>query len=279
MKVSIVVTNRNYGKFLPDCLESIANQTYENIEVLLSDGKSTDGSVEIFELYSKRYGWKIFSYADNGQAEAISKGMSIASGDIFCWLNSDDIFLSNRSVEKMVQYFEDMESVDIVSLGGFYIDEIGRFIDPVRLVSHPLLRQRDLIYRGGFLQPATFWRRKVSEQIQIDLDLRYCFDSDFFLRASQKFNLLINQNDYIAGYRLHSNNLSLGVKSERIRETSWVTQKFFGKGFRSVYLNCIAFLVCVVERLPGVVNKVFLNWIYVLVNSLSYITVYRLPGI
>lgn len=279
MKVSIIVPNRNYANYLPACLDSIAFQTHKDIEVLLADGGSDDNSLDILKEYADHYGWEIFSYLDNGQADALNKGFRLASGEILCWLNSDDIFLSKRAIEKVVHYFQDMPSVDIVSLGGYYLNEEGRFIKPVQLLGHPLFSQDKLAYRCGLLQPATSWRKQVFEEISIDTSLKYTFDTDFFLRAIQKYNITINQDEYIAGYRLHGSNLSLGVKAERVEELYQLSSKIFGRRFRTYYLSFVVFLIGIADKLPVYIGKKIKRTIYFVVNSLSYITVYRLPSI
>jgi len=279
MKVSIIVPNRNYARYLPTCLDSIATQTYKDIEVLLADGGSHDNSLDILKDYAKNYCWRIFSYSDNGQADALAKGFKLASGEILCWLNSDDVFLSNRAIEKMVLYFQDTPSVDVVSLGGYYLDEQGKYIKPVKLLSHPLFSQDKLAYRCGLLQPATSWRKQVFDEVSINTSLRYTFDTDFFLRAFQKYNIVIAQDDYIAGYRLHGSNLSHGVKSERVEEIRLLNRKIFGKGFRASYLSFVVFLITLADHFPLYMSKKMKRLIYLLVNSLSYITIYRWPSI
>ena len=279
MKVSIIVPNRNYGRYLPDCLDSIAAQTYQDIEVLLADGGSTDDSVEIMQDYAKRYGWTIFSYSDKGQVDAISKGLNIATGEIQCWLNSDDIFISKRTLEKVVNKFQDLGAVDIISFGGYYLDEQGRYLTPIKLQTHPLFRQTDVVLRGGFIQPATFWRKKVFEEVKLDFHLAYSFDSDFFVRASQKFNLVVCPHDYLAGYRLTGSNLSVGIKYDRIQEIAKFNEKFFGKGFRFYYLQFIAIVIKMIGYLPKPLNSKMAQFVYLLNNLVSYLTIYRIPSI
>ncbi|MBW4549832.1 MAG: glycosyltransferase [Aphanocapsa sp. GSE-SYN-MK-11-07L] len=279
MKISIIVPNRNYAQYLPACLDSIAAQTYNNIEVLLADGKSDDGSQEIMEHYSRQYGWQIYSYSDTGQVDALNKGLEMATGDIQGWLNSDDILLSKRSLEKVAQSFNDYINLDIVSFGGYYLDKDGRYLRPTKLYFHPLFRQSDLGYRYGFLQPSTFWRKYVYDDLKLDPSFPYTFDCDFFVQASRKYNMLIDQNCYISGYRLHGMNLSVGVKHERIKELAKLDQKLVGSPFRTSHLNFLAFLVKTLSYLPERQRDILTKLIYFANNLLSYFTVYRSPSI
>jgi glycosyltransferase involved in cell wall biosynthesis len=280
MKVSIIVPNRNYANFLPVCLDSIASQTYQNIEVLLADGSSEDGSLGILEDYSRRYDWKIFSLSDKGQADAINKGLSIATGDIQCWLNSDDYFLSNKALEKVVEIYQEFSDLDVVSLGGYYTNENGYWLRPVLLNTHPLQRQTDIAFRGAFLQPATFWKRHVFEELNgLDSTYPFSFDSHFLIRAGQRFNMLLDQNIKISGYRLHGSNLSVGVKPERIKELAEFNRYFFGFGFRYLYLNFIAAIVSFICLFPNAISKKINYVIYLINNLASFLSLYRIPYI
>jgi glycosyltransferase involved in cell wall biosynthesis len=280
MKVSIIVPNRNYAEYLINCLDSIAMQTYPNIEVLLADGNSDDGSIEILEKYAMKYGWTIYSREDKGQVDAIDIGLKLAAGDIQCWLNSDDYFLSNQAIEKVVTLFQEFPSVDVVSLGGYYTDAKGYWIKAIKLQTHPLLRQNHLAMRGGFAQPSTFWKPHVFHEIGLVHNLPYSFDTYFFIQASRQFNMLIDQNIIVSGYRLHGSNLSLGVKSKRIRELAQNNAYIFGYGFRYLYLNSIAFIVMIISFVfpESIATKINLV-LYGINNFLSYLTIYRIPSI
>lgn len=280
MKVSIIVPNLNYAQFLPRCLDSIAQQTYKDIEVLLADGGSNDESIAILEHYSDIYGWPFFSRSDNGQADVINRGLMSASGDIQCWLNSDDFYLSNRALERIVNIFEEYEDLDIVSLGGYYVDASGHWLRPVLLNLHPLFRQTDLAYRGGFLQPATFWRSHVFQNLGgLNSKYRYVFDQHFLIRAGREHNMLLDQEIKIAAYCLHGSNLSMGVKSERISEIADSNKCFFGLGFRFSYLKLIGSITFLVNFLPSFLSRRITFGIYVLNNTLSFVSLYRIPSI
>lgn len=280
MKVSIIVPNLNYAIYLPACLNSIAAQTYKNIEVLLADGGSTDGSLEIIKDYADRYRWIIFSTKDKGQVDVLNRGLALATGEIQCWLNSDDIFLSNKAVEIAVSKFQELGDVDIISLGGYYLNENGRYLNPIKLHYHPLLRQSSLLFRWcAFVQPATFWKKEVFTTIKLDPSFFYSFDSDFFMEALAKFNILIDQNCYIAGYRLHDKNISLNFNSERVIELSRLNEKHLGKGFRTYYLRVLGFVVQLIQYCPQPLAYKLTKIIYFINNMMSYYTIHRIPSV
>ena len=92
--ISIITPSFNQGEFLEETILSVLNQAYEDIEYIVIDGGSTDNSVSIIEKYKDRLAYWV-SEPDNGQAEAIQKGMEKASGKYVAWLNSDDVYRIN----------------------------------------------------------------------------------------------------------------------------------------------------------------------------------------
>lgn len=117
-KVSIVIPSYNQGKYLEDTILSVINQTYKNIEIIIIDGGSTDNSVDIIKKYKDKIHFWV-SEKDKGQANAINKGFKKASGEIFAWLNSDDLYTEN-AVEQIVNEFNKDPSVSIV-YGDYYL--------------------------------------------------------------------------------------------------------------------------------------------------------------
>lgn len=88
-RITIVTPNYNQGRFLEDCIKSVISQDYPNVELIITDGGSTDNSLEIIGRYADRLAWWV-SEKDGGQADAINKGLARATGEIFNWLNADD---------------------------------------------------------------------------------------------------------------------------------------------------------------------------------------------
>ena len=96
IKFSIIVPNFNGKNFLKRCLDSILSQSYKNYEIIVIDGNSDDGSVELLKTYGNKIQW--VSEKDKGQADAINKGIKISSGEWITWQNSDDFYSNNNSL-------------------------------------------------------------------------------------------------------------------------------------------------------------------------------------
>ena len=279
MKVSIAVPSYNYGRYLEACLSSIQGQDYDNIEVLIADGGSTDDSLEIARKYCmKDSRFLVVSTEDLGQADAITKAFRFASGDLFGYLNADDCYICCDALSHVVATFGRYPNLGLVSFGGYYIDGEGRYMKLVRLRYHPFDSMAWMRYRTAVLQPATFWSRAVHEAIPLRKDFHFAFDAVFFYEAYRRFSW-VELPKSIAGYRLHGENKSHAVKSQRVLELARFEQVKFGpRSIRYYYLFLLSKVVRGLEILP-VLRKPLLNALYYMVNSLSFLTFHRLPSI
>src|SRR5688572_17262033 len=104
-KISVVMPSFNQAGYLEEAIKSVLDQPYENVELIIVDGLSTDGSVEIINSYKNRSNVKAIVEKDNGQADALRKGFSLCSGDIYAWLNSDDVYAED-AFRLVVEVFE-----------------------------------------------------------------------------------------------------------------------------------------------------------------------------
>ncbi len=184
-KVSIVTPSYNQKQFLEETILSVLNQDYPNIEYIIIDGGSTDGSVDIIRKYEHQLSYWV-SEPDRGQSQAINKGFQRAKGDILAWLNSDDEY-TQGAILTAVQTFIKYPDVAMVYGNCDIIDEQGNLTGHIR--SH----QCDLksLFRGNNIpQPSTFFKKKVLEEIgPLNETLKYAMDYDLFLRISSKFKI------------------------------------------------------------------------------------------
>lgn len=122
MKVSIITVVFNGADHIRDCIESIINQTYSDIEYIVVDGKSTDGTVDIVQSYGARIS-RFVSEPDKGLYDAMNKGIGMATGDVIGLLNADDFYRHDRVIENMVATFKRTDS-DAVYGDMLYVDRV-----------------------------------------------------------------------------------------------------------------------------------------------------------
>ncbi len=158
--VSVVTPSFNQARFLEATLRSVLEQDYPNIEYLVVDGESTDGSVDIIRRYADRLFWWV-SEKDSGQSEAINKGFRRARGEFVGWLNSDDVYLPG-TISSAVSAFRSNPAASVVYGDAFAVDAEGRPMNLMRARQFSLL---DLMALNIICQPAAFMRRSVLEQV------------------------------------------------------------------------------------------------------------------
>jgi glycosyltransferase involved in cell wall biosynthesis len=105
MKISIITVVWNNEETIKDAIESVLNQTYENIEYIIVDGASTDGTIEIVKGYADKVN-KFISEADGSLYEAMNKGISLATGDVIAFLHSDDAYADRSIISTVVDQFD-----------------------------------------------------------------------------------------------------------------------------------------------------------------------------
>ena len=205
MTISVVTPSYNQAQFIESTIRSVLEQSYPLVEYIIIDGGSTDGSLEIIKNYQHRLtSW--CSEPDQGQADAIRKGFERATGDILCWLNSDDLFLPG-ALAAAAEYFQTHTEVEALSCGSITIDSDGQIVSVGRCAYSLGVRatfHRFLCYgQGGVAQCATFWRRSAYDAVG-GIDSRYHFimDLDLFTRLAMR-RRFGNLRKLVACYRIH----------------------------------------------------------------------------
>ncbi len=198
-KVSIVTPSFNQAKYLERTILSVLNQEYENLEYIIMDGGSTDGSEEIIQKYANRLTyWE--SVKDKGQTDAINKGFQRATGDILAWLNSDDTYQPG-AITAAVDFLTTHPETGLVYGDCHFInaqdDVIGKF--NAKLTDYLRLKR-------GYVhipQQAAFWRADLWKQVgPLDDQIYFAMDYDLWRRLAK-----ISKIDYVpqlwANFRLH----------------------------------------------------------------------------
>ena len=126
-KITVVTPNYNQGAYIEETINSVLNQNYPNLEYIIMDGGSTDGSLEIIKKYENELTYWV-SEKDAGMYDALNKGFSKSSGDIMCWINSDDLLMPN-ALQNMNELFTDLPAVEWIQGMNCAIDLKGNIID------------------------------------------------------------------------------------------------------------------------------------------------------
>lgn len=182
-KITVVTPVYNQVKFLEETIKSIVNQGYPNLEYIIIDGGSTDGTVDIIKKYEKHLTYWV-SEPDKGMYHAIQKGFDKSTGEIMCWLNSDDVFF-DKCLFAIADVFMHHPEVEWFSGKSASIDEKGMVIR-VNEEKDIKFCKYDFYANRGFWVPqsSTIWRRSLWKKIgeQLNTNLRLAGDFDLWLR-------------------------------------------------------------------------------------------------
>ncbi len=198
--VSIVTPSYNQAHFLEETIRSVLDQDYPNIEYIIVDGGSTDGSLEIIERYADRLAWWV-SEPDQGQTDAINKGFARARGEILAWLNSDDTYLPH-AVAKQWPFLQAHPEAGMVYGDANLVDEAGKVIGrfPARQTDYRRLRR-------GYVhipQQASFFRASLWRQVgPLDPTFYFAMDYDLWVRLARLAPLHYTPRLW-ANFRLHA---------------------------------------------------------------------------
>jgi glycosyltransferase involved in cell wall biosynthesis len=199
-RITIVTPSFNQAAFIERTICSVLDQSYPNLEYIIIDGGSTDGSVEVIRRYEKHLAFWV-SEQDRGQSHAINKGLKLATGDWVAWQNSDDIFYPGAFQSLANAARKNVHSNLIVGNMNL-IDEQSDVINDLKYVTPTY----DALLAEGMVlaNQAAFWRRSIHEKIgYLKEDLHYGLDFEWFLRVLQH-GRATHVNKTWGGLRIHS---------------------------------------------------------------------------
>lgn len=198
--VSIITPSFNQARYIRNTIESVLSQDYPNIEYIVVDGGSSDGTLEILQSYEHLGDrFRYVSEPDNGQSHALNKGFCMANGQIIGWLNSDDTYLPG-AIRNAVDMFRANPQFGMVYGKANYTDENNVVLYPY--VVEPYNQER-LVETCFICQPAAFIRADVIRSMNgVDESLKFCMDYDLWIRISRNHPLGYI-DDVLATFRLH----------------------------------------------------------------------------
>jgi glycosyltransferase involved in cell wall biosynthesis len=232
-RISIVTPSYNQGQYIEDTILSVLGQFYPNLEYFIYDAASTDNSVAIIEKHAKQLTYWV-SDNDKGQADAINKGFSRATGDILMWLNSDDMLMPNVLhfiAEQFIKHgdaiffgncihFEEKSSGTVSTSGS----QVGEIFNNISL---------ELI--DTIIQPSSFWSRNVWLQNgALNSKLHFGFDWEWFLRAKKNNIPFYAINKTISLYRFHEAHKT-GVGGVKRQEELYQIYSIYSPTYAKLY--------------------------------------------
>lgn len=208
-KISIITPSYNHAKFIGQTIESVLSQEYPDLEYLIIDGGSVDGTKEVLERYSGRLKW--ISEKDRGQSDAINKGIGMATGEIIGMINSDDL-LTPGALKKVGAFFLNHPHTEwltgkcrIINMEG---KETRRAITYYKNCWLHLNSLPALLITNYISHPATFIRRGIISRVgSFSLDYSYAMDYDYWLRLFNVSKPAVVY-DYLVEYRTYTQSKS-----------------------------------------------------------------------
>jgi glycosyltransferase involved in cell wall biosynthesis len=177
MRISVVTISFNQARFLRQCIDSVLNQDYADIEYIIVDPGSTDGSREIIDSYGDRV-IRIYEN-DHGPADGLNKGFARATGQVFCFINSDD-FLLPSALNTISQYFDNNPSTDVVLAAGLQVNEQG--IQVLSFYPSKVSKSKYVYGAVTFFQQGLFFKSSLFKEIGgFNVDNRISWDGELLL--------------------------------------------------------------------------------------------------
>jgi glycosyltransferase involved in cell wall biosynthesis len=244
-RISIVMPTLNQQRYLRTAVDSILNQPCE-VEVIVIDGGSTDGSLDILKSYGDQI--RYVSEPDQGQSDALNKGLRMASGEIIGWLNSDDVYRPH-AFRSVLQKFDDPNThwvfgkVDVINEEGV---EIRQWITSLKNRRLARLTFNQLLRANWISQMGVFWRREFLTSVGgVEPNYHLAMDYDLWLRFWKKAPGAF-LNETIASFRIYGSSKSGGQYRKQLREAFHIAS-LHAAGHHQLDLACHRFNSCMVS--------------------------------
>jgi glycosyltransferase involved in cell wall biosynthesis len=207
--------------FIERTLRSVVNQAYPNLELIVVDAGSTDGTLEVLQRFEPHIA-RIVCERDRGQSDGINKAIALATGSILGWQNSDDVYFPG-ALEAAATALSDSPTAAMVSGFVAAIDSTDEVSSVAKCV---LATWRHVLYEGYVLSSqGVFWRRNLHEEIgHFDVNLHHAMDADFWLRILARHRACFVPR-LLGGFRVHPGTKTSNHGARGTREYESVVRK------------------------------------------------------
>jgi glycosyltransferase involved in cell wall biosynthesis len=255
MKFSIVTISLNQGQYLEEALTSVLMQDGIDLEYIVVDPGSTDGSRELIERYADRVAHIVFE-PDQGAADGLNRGFQRATGEIFGFLNSDDALLPG-ALRKVRRFFEQNSDCDIVMGSGFMVNAQGKRIRRIRSAGFTI----DRYFYGAttWLQQSTFFRRKVFESAGgFNISNRSCWDGELVMDMILRGAKVMYLEEDLSLFRVHPHSITGSKRHKEMMraDTDRMFARAVGRGWTAMdTLRCWLFRLERIISQPGALES------------------------
>ena len=226
--ITVITPSYQHVAYLERTICSVLSHNYPNLEYIIIDGGSTDGSIDIIRKYEPQLAYWI-SELDAGQADAINKGFQKSSGTLLFWINSDDLLLPG-ALETVARYHtshpDSILLADVINFKdgesqGFRVKQNNVTVENLVALWHP---------RGFWHQPGTFVpRSRLASAPDLDLSLNVYFDREWMCRLLADNDDVVYIREIVAAFRLHSQSKTSRLAPEAISELRELCRRFTGQ--------------------------------------------------
>jgi glycosyltransferase involved in cell wall biosynthesis len=299
--ISIVTPSFNQGEFIDETIRSILTQRGSfYIDYIIMDGGSTDRSVDIIKEYedllphggdtetidglpyftreNKPYGnllpiyclgisYRWYSEKDRGQVHALKKGFQLAKGDIFYWLNSDDILVNQDVFQDVIHQFQDSPDLKLLTGDGPFISKEGKELG----IHHvDRINPEELIFLDyHILQPSTFFRREVYKEEHLEEAYTCAFDADFFIRMIVSGVRYKKVDQHYGAFRFYDDNKTLGLSNVRYKEQKKIARTYSGNRFYYFISSFYRYFEICLKPRYAAKNRTFAS-LFLILKKISY---------
>lgn len=222
-KISVITPSFNQADYIEETIKSVITQDYDNFEYIVIDGGSSDASVSIIEANKKSIDYWV-SEKDKGQSDALNKGFDASTGDVICWVNSDDIIFPGALTE-VARAFRENTDLDLIMGGVAYLDQSSKITRLKTYMKPPrILSSRGIVAFGQ--QGLFFKKEKYLSVGKINPNLHYLMDTDLVYRFLRDDACIEASKRILGGFRWHDDMKSTDGSAQKLQEEKMVKKLY-----------------------------------------------------